>query len=79
MTLGEVLADMIAYGDIHEASWPKKWRPVDHEKDMEAFTRGEIAATLLKLTFNGPGGTCSSEEQDAYIGKILAQTVVLPT
>lgn len=48
MKLGEVLADMVLYGDIFNASWPDNW-PQDDSCNEEADIRRSIAATFLKL------------------------------
>ena len=69
-TLGELLAEMIRYGDIHEAAIT-----VDHGNDEEAATREEIASTILKLTNDGPGGSCS--RYDKVVAPFLKQVVWL--
>ena len=54
---------MILYGDIDEAPWPE---PISHlnlsEIDQETYWRCSVAATLLKLTNNGQGGSCSTSD-----------------
>ena len=67
--LGDVLAEMIRYGDIHEAPIPQEWLDAapdawtELQKDEELFTRVSIAATLHKLAHNTQGGSCSVEDE----------------
>lgn len=65
--LGEILADMVLYGDIEEAAFPEGWTPFRGESSNfisseEANFRACIAATLLKLTNGGEGGSCSVDD-----------------
>ena len=75
MKLGEMLADMIRFGDVEEAHRPQEWFDgyvskdgrtfmEEAEDDPELYMRLAIAATLLKLTRDGQGGSCSIHDKD---------------
>ncbi len=72
MKLGEVLAEMILYGDLDEAVWPADFPQVTAD-NPEAYCRCNIAATLLKLTNAGEGGACSFN--DGLVKPLLQQEV----
>ena len=74
--LGELLADMVLYGDTNEALFPVQWMAIGFpapEDDPEVHTRCAIAATLLKLTNGGEGGSCSV--YDALVAPLLQAEV----
>lgn len=64
--LGEVLSDMILYGDLDEAPWPKDF-PDINKVDEETRIRFNIAATFLKIMNKGQGGSCTSYDDDLRI------------
>ncbi len=85
-TLGDLLSDMIRYGDIEEAPWPDQWfvdigiDPADARSfkrfcldDPELTIRLNIAATIIKLTHGGQGGSCSSS--DALVTAFLQSPI----
>jgi hypothetical protein len=64
MKLGEMLSDMIRYGDIEEAPWPEEWlKEVNWQTiwkdDPELYYRLSIAASILKLMNKSEGGSWS--------------------
>ena len=64
MKLGEVLADMVLYGDIEEAAWSEAFHQMfTNPNNGEHYFRLSIAATLLKLTNGGEGGSCSQHDE----------------
>lgn len=67
MKLGEMLSDMIRYGDIEEAAWPEEWlKEVNwqtiYKEDPELYYRLSIAASILKLMNKSEGGSWSMHD-----------------
>lgn len=73
--LGELLADMVLYGDICEHSHPADWGPSENG-DVEAETRMDIAATLIGLANNAQAGRVSN--YDDLLKDLLSQEVESP-
>jgi 8-oxo-dGTP diphosphatase len=71
--LADALAHMILYGDIDEASHPDDFLPVLNETDPEVQIRRNIASTILKLAYGGPGGSCSM--LDKHVAPFLRNSV----
>lgn len=74
--LGEVLADILLNGDIHEAPWQDSWLAEGqqaHELSTEEQVILDITATILKLTNGGQGGSCS--KYDELVRPFLQQIV----
>lgn len=67
MKLGEMLSDMVRYGDIEEAPWPEEWlKEVNwqtiYKEDPELYYRLSIAASILKLMNKSEGGSWSTHD-----------------
>lgn len=72
-TVGDLLAHIIRYGDMDEKPWPEEWHRLLKEEgqtatsleknDPELFWRLNIAASILGLTHNTPGGSCSMYDE----------------
>ena len=75
MKAGEAIADMVLYGDIHEAPWPESFPLESSITDEETLTRCHIAASILALVRGIKCGSCTSF--DAQLAQLFKLNIKL--